>query len=54
LHFIVETSKDLQSWEAMDKDSASISRLNRGHFTEVTYYFPAQDNHQFFRVRIEP
>ena len=54
LHFIVETSKDLQSWEAMDQDSASISRLNRGHFTEVTYYFPAQDNHQFFRVRIEP
>ena len=31
----------------------SVSRLDRGDFTEVTLYFPADDGDGFFRVRIE-
>jgi hypothetical protein len=50
---VVERSADLASWEPLDLATSSISRLDRGHFTEVTVYIPANEGAGFFRVRVE-
>ena len=53
ISYIVERSTDLKTWTPVDMANTSVSRLDRGDFTEVTLYFPADDGDGFFRVRIE-
>jgi hypothetical protein len=51
--YIVERSTDLKTWEPVDLSSASVNRLDRDSFTEVTVFIPASGGNGFFRVRIE-
>jgi len=51
--YIVEHSTDLNTWAPLDLSKASVNRLDRGSFTEITIYLPAIDAAGFFRVRIE-
>ena len=51
--YIVERSTDLKTWEPVDLSKASVNRIDRGTFTEVTAFIPATDGNGFLRVRIE-
>jgi hypothetical protein len=51
--YIVERSSDLKTWEPVDLSSASVNRLDRDNFTEVTIFIPASDGSGFFRVRVD-
>jgi hypothetical protein len=51
--YIVERSTDLKTWEPVELSKASVNRLDRGTFTEVTVFIPATDGNGFLRVRIE-
>jgi hypothetical protein len=51
--FIVERSADLKTWEPVDLSSASVNRLDRESFTEVTIFIPVSDGSGFFRVRVD-
>ena len=51
--YIVERSTDLKTWEPIDLSSASVNRLDRDSFTEVTIFIPASGGNGFFRVRVE-
>ncbi|MBT5378435.1 MAG: SUMF1/EgtB/PvdO family nonheme iron enzyme [Opitutae bacterium] len=51
--YIVERSTDLKTWEPFDLSNASVNRLDRGTFTEVTVFIPATEGSGFYRVRIE-
>ncbi|MBT3469284.1 MAG: hypothetical protein HN467_08175, partial [Opitutae bacterium] len=51
--YIVERSTDLKTWEPVDLSKASVNRIDRGTFTEVTVFIPATDGNGFLRVRIE-
>jgi len=51
--YIVERSTDLKTWGPIDLSSASVNRLDRDSFTEVTIFIPASGVNGFFRVRIE-
>jgi hypothetical protein len=51
--YIVEHSTDLKTWEPIDLTGASVNRIDRGTFTEVTIFIPATDGNGFLRVRIE-
>ncbi|MBT5379343.1 MAG: SUMF1/EgtB/PvdO family nonheme iron enzyme, partial [Opitutae bacterium] len=51
--YTVERSDDLKTWEPVDLSSASVNRLDRDSFTEVTIFIPATEGSGFFRVRVE-
>ena len=49
---IVEHSNDLKAWVPVDLSNASVNRLDRGPFTEITVYIPVSAGSGFFRVRV--
>ncbi|MEL0119995.1 MAG: hypothetical protein VXB01_13735, partial [Opitutae bacterium] len=53
MQYILEGSADLNTWSPVDLSQASVNRLDRGNFTEVTVYVPASGAGGFFRIRIE-
>ncbi len=53
MQYILEGSTDLNTWTPVDLSQASVNRLDRGNFTEVTVYVPASGSGGFFRVRVE-
>ena len=53
VQYILEGSADLKTWAPVDLSQASLNRLDRGNFNEVTVYVPASGTGRFFRIRIE-
>ena len=53
IQYFLESSANLNTWEPLDLSFASINRINRGNFTEVTVYVPVSRTGGFLRVRIE-
>ena len=53
MQYILEGSADLKTWAPVDLSQASLNRLDRGNFNEVTVYVPASGTGKFFRIRIE-
>ena len=53
IQYILEGSADLNTWSPVDLSQASVNRLDRGNFTEVTVYVPASGVGGFFRIRVE-
>ena len=53
IQYILENSADLNTWTPLDLGQASVNRVDRGSFTEVTVYIPASSSQGFFRVRVE-
>lgn len=50
--YIVERSVDLKNWEPVDLADASVNRVDRGGFTEVTTFIPSTDGSGFLRVSV--
>ena len=50
--YVVERSSDLVNWEPVDLSNASVNRLDRGTFNEVTVFVPANNGNGFLRVRV--
>ena len=52
VNYIVERSVDLKNWEPVDLANASVNRVDRGGFTEVTAFIPTTDGSGFLRVSV--
>ena len=50
--YIVERSVDLKNWEPVDLADATVNRVDRGGFTEVTTFIPSTDGSEFLRVSV--
>ena len=50
---LVEQSTDLQTWEPIDLNEATLLRLDRGTHTQTTVYLPTSSGARFLRIRVE-
>ena len=51
--YLVEASQDLNDWVPSNANGGAVTKIDRGDYSEVTYFFPADSSNRFFRVRIE-
>ena len=52
VNYVIEKSVDLKTWEPVDLSTATVNRLDRSTFTQVTVYIPSSGGSNFFRVQV--
>ena len=50
---LVEQSINLKTWEPIDLNEATLTRIDRGNLTETTVYLPTSSGARFLRIRVE-
>jgi hypothetical protein len=50
---LVEQSFDLQTWEPVDPNEATVQTIDHGDLTETTVFLPTSSGARFLRIRVE-